>query len=56
MWGKLSLGRDVCNSPQHGLHVNSLLGLSIKLKAEIESALEKRKLRLSASVSIKFQL
>ena len=27
MWGKLSLGRDVCYSPQHGLHVNSLLGL-----------------------------
>ena len=31
MWGELSsgelsLGRDVCNSPRHGLHVNSLLG------------------------------
>ena len=42
-WGELSLRRDVCNSPRHGLHVNSLLGLSIKPKVEIESALEKKK-------------
>ena len=41
MWGELCLGRDVCNSSRHGLHVNSLLGLSIKPKVEIESALEK---------------
>ena len=38
-WVELSLGRDVCNSPRHGLHGNSLLGLS---KVEIESA-QKRK-------------
>ena len=25
-WGELSLEREVCNSPRHGLHVNSLLG------------------------------
>ena len=36
-WCELSLGRDVCNSPRHGLYVNSLLGLSIKPKVEIES-------------------
>ena len=43
-WGELSLGQDVCNSPRHGLYVNSLLGLSIKPKVEIESrsTLEKR--------------
>ena len=46
MWGELSLGelslgRDVCNSPRHGLHVKNLLGLSIKPEVEIESALEK---------------
>ena len=23
-WGELSLGRDVCNSPRHGLQVNSV--------------------------------
>ena len=27
-WGELSLGRDVLYSPQHGLHVNSLLSKS----------------------------
>ena len=32
-WGELSLGRDVCNSPRHGLHVNSLLGF-VYLKSE----------------------
>ena len=44
MRGELSLGQDVCNSPRHGLYVNSLLGLSIKPKVEIESrsTLEKR--------------
>ena len=31
-WGELSLGRDVCNSPRHGLHVNSLLGRKLKSK------------------------
>ena len=41
MWGELSLGRDVCNSPRHGLQVNSMLGLSINPKVEIESTLEK---------------
>ena len=53
--GRIVLGRDVCNSTRHGLYVNSLLGLSIKPKVEIESrsTLEKR---ISASVSIKFQL
>ena len=35
-WDELSLGRDVCNSPRHGLYVNSLLGLSIKPKVEIK--------------------
>ena len=30
MWGELSLGRDVCNSPRHGLHVNSLLVFSLE--------------------------
>ena len=57
-WGELSLGRDVCNSPQHGLYLNSLLGLSVKPKVEIESrsTLEKRKFGISVSVSIKFQL
>ena len=40
MWGELSFGRDVCNSPRHGLYVNSLLGLS---KVEIESELENGK-------------
>ena len=35
-WGELSLGRDVCNSPRHGLHV-------CWVEVEIESALEKRK-------------
>ena len=45
MWGELSLGRDVCNAPRHGLYVNSLLGLSIKPKVEIKSrsTLEKKK-------------
>ena len=42
-WGELSLGRYVCNLPLHGLHVKSLLGLSIKPKVEMKSALEKRK-------------
>ena len=42
-WDELALGRYVCNSPRHGLHINSLLGVSIKPKVEIESALEKRK-------------
>ena len=36
-WGELSLGRDVCNSPRHGLYVNSLLGFSNNPKVEIES-------------------
>ena len=36
-WGELSLGRDICNSPRHGLYVNSLLGLSIKQIVEFES-------------------
>ena len=38
-WGELSLGRDVCNSPRHGLYVNSLLGLSVskrKLKSKVD--------------------
>ena len=30
-WGELSLGRDVCNLPRHGLYVNSLLGLLLQL-------------------------
>ena len=44
-WSELSLGRDVCNSPRHGLYVNSLLDLSIKPKVEIESrsTMEKKK-------------
>ena len=50
-WGETS-----ADSPRHGLHVNSLLGLSIKLKVEFESTLEKRKFWISASFSIKFQL
>ena len=48
-WGETS------DSPRHGLHVNSLLGLSVKPKVEIESKLEKRKFWISASFSIKFQ-
>ena len=35
-WGETS------DLPRHGLHVNSLLGLSIKPKVEIENTLEKR--------------
>ena len=48
MWGELSLGRDVCNSPRHGLYLNSLLGVSIKPKVEIESrsTLEKKVLNI----------
>ena len=44
-WGELSLGRDVRKSPRHGLYVNSLLGLSVKPKGEIESrsTMEKKK-------------
>ena len=63
MWGKLScgelsLGRDVCNSPRQSLYVNSLLGLSIKPKSEIESrsTLEKRKFLISASVFDKISI
>ena len=36
-WGETS------DSPRHGLHINSLLDLSVKPKVEIESTLEKRK-------------
>ena len=35
-WGETS------DSPRHCLHVNRLLGLSVKPKVEIESTLEKR--------------
>ena len=35
--GEVSLGRDVCNSPRHGLHVNSLLGLSSKANRKLKS-------------------
>ena len=57
-WGELSLGRNVCNSPRHGLYVNSLLGLSLKPKVEIESrsTLEKRKFLISASVYDKISI
>ena len=57
-WGELSLGLDVCNSPRHGLYVNSLLGLSIKpkLKSKVDLHWKKRTFWISASVSIKFQL
>ena len=34
-WGETS------DSPRHGLHVNSLLGLSVKPKVKIERTLEK---------------
>ena len=52
-WDELSLGRDVCNSPRHGLYVNSLLGLPI---VESRSTLEKKKFVISASVPTEFQL
>ena len=57
-WGELSLGPDVCNSPRHGLYVNSLLGLSIKpkLKSKVDLHWKKRTFWISASVSMKFQL
>ena len=44
------------DSPRHGLHVNSLVGFSIKTKVEIESTLEKQKFWISVSFSIKFHL
>ena len=34
-WGELSLGRDVCNSPRHGLYVNSLLNRKLKSKVDL---------------------
>ena len=36
-WGELSLGREDCYLPRHGLYLNSLLGFSIKPKVGIES-------------------
>ena len=39
-WGETS------NSPRHGLYVNSLLGLSVKPKVEIESTLKNEVLNI----------
>ena len=53
-WGELSLGRDVCNSPRHGLYVNSLLNRN--LTSKVDPYWKKRKFLISASVFDKISI